>query len=128
MIYFFLLLALFVSIYYYRKTVPELSKKQKVFLGSLRFISLAIIFILLLNPILYFFYSTFNKPEIIILHDNSESMDQEIDASSKKQMLDNQTEELKKIFKKNSYEITDFNFANGLYGKKNTTIRESHAP
>ncbi|MCD4817426.1 MAG: hypothetical protein K8S23_01895 [Candidatus Cloacimonetes bacterium] len=121
MIYIFLLLALVVSIFYYKKTVPELSKKQKVFLGSLRFISLAIIFILLLNPILYFFYSSINKPEVIILHDNSESMNQKIDDSSKKQMLDNQTEELKKIFAKSSYEVTDFNFANGLYGKKNTT-------
>ena len=58
----------------YRETIPALTIGKKVLLGGLRFLSLAIVLMLLFEPLLQREESTTTDPVVAILIDSSESM------------------------------------------------------
>jgi len=87
MIYLLSLTTIALVILFYRKTVPQLTKVQKVFLIILRSLSIIIVLALFLNPILYLIQSELIHPEIILLNDVSDSMNLVIDDSTKTDRL-----------------------------------------
>lgn len=58
----------------YRKTIPEIDPLRRVFLGTLRFVALAIILFLLFEPLLQKESERTEEPVVAVLFDRSESM------------------------------------------------------
>lgn len=58
----------------YRTTIPEIDPLKRFFLGSLRFVSLAIILFLLFEPLLQKQTARTEEPVVAVLFDSSESM------------------------------------------------------
>jgi len=120
MILFILPLLVLIAVWFYHKTLPQLSLSRKIFLTSLRFISLAIIFLLLLNPILRFEENKTVKPLAIFLHDNSESM-QIVDQDKIKQVhFDKYYNFLQKDLEAD-YQTISYNFAGDLASKQESS-------
>jgi len=107
--------------FFYRKTIPFINGWQKIFLISLRSISIIILLLLLLNPILYFFQSKTQKPSIIILNDISESMQQVGKEQLKSDIFKDYKNEIENILESKDYRIVNLNFANGIDGSTNST-------
>ncbi len=58
----------------YRSTIPDIEPAKRILLGVLRFVSLAIILILLFEPLLQRSSTVQTEPVVAVLIDNSESM------------------------------------------------------
>ena len=58
----------------YRTTIPEIDPLKRFFLGSLRFVSLAVILFLLFEPLLQKQTARTEEPVVAVLFDSSESM------------------------------------------------------
>jgi hypothetical protein len=119
----FLLLvpALLLIYYYYRQTIPELSKPRKVLLFVLRAIALFILLVLIFNPILNLSRSVVNKPEVIILTDNSYSMDLPVHAESKLELMESYRSQIEELSRKSDYQSRNFYFADGIEGSRTAT-------
>jgi len=74
MILIFIVIAIVVSWWYYRSTQPPVSTRQRLALAGLRGLSLAILLILLFNPILHFFTTSRTPEQMVFLQDRSQSM------------------------------------------------------
>ena len=119
MIILFTLLTLVIIYFFYKNTIPQLDGYKKYLLIGLRSLAIIILLILLFNPILYFRKSVTQKPKLIILEDNSESMEQKIKGTEKFKYF---REFVDKTFKAGKeYEILEYKFANGLTGNRNST-------
>lgn len=62
------------ALLYYKSTNPELEKRSRIILSSLRGLSVALLCFLLLAPMLKMIVKELDKPQIIIALDNSESI------------------------------------------------------
>ena len=120
MIFFILPILILITLLFYKNPLPQLSKTRKLFLISLRFISLAIIFILLLNPILRFRQKKLIKPKMIILNDISASMDIKNGELTKHDIFRKFEHYYQDKYKK-KYELISYDFASDLEGEKHST-------
>ena len=107
--------------FYYKKTIPTIESWKKILLISLRSIAIIILFLLLLNPILYFFQNRIRKPSVVILNDISESMQQFGKDQLKSDIFKNFKKEIENIIEAKNYDIVNFNFANGIDGNISST-------
>jgi len=115
-------IALIITAIYYKKTVPELQPKQRWTLAILRFIALTVVLILLLNPILHFKKSRLEKPAILILSDNSSSMNQISEEGSKTELMKIISSKLYQSTVFSDFELIEQNFASGLNGNGSNTL------
>ena len=69
-----LLAAAAITFLFYRRTLPPVSAAWRRTLGSLRFLVLFLLFALLGEPLLSFFFTSHVRPSIVVLMDNSRSM------------------------------------------------------
>jgi hypothetical protein len=117
-----LLVLLAVPVYlYYRKTLPELKPGQKIGLAVLRWLSISLILLLILNPILYFVHRVSYKPEILILHDTSSSMKLFTESRAKSNLISSTVQSFKEKFTRVGFKVIDDTFADGYRGKSNST-------
>lgn len=70
-----LLIAALITFVYYKQTNPSISLKNKIILGSFRFVALAILFLVLAEPLAIIMKNYFEKPKIAVIIDNSQSME-----------------------------------------------------
>jgi len=115
------ILAILLAIWFYRKTLPELTKKQKIWLIVLRSISWLILIILLLNPILRFEKEELIKPLAIILKDNSTSMHLPAADKTKSEIFQTYLSKTRDLLD-NQYQIVEYNFAADLAGDSATSL------
>ena len=120
MIYIYLIFAALISYAYYKKTAVNLSLRQKYFLSSLRFVSLFLVGMLIINPILKWSFTEQKKQNLLILKDVSESMDKEINGKLKSKIAE---ETAKRIIAEygHDFELIHQNFADGINGNTNST-------
>ncbi len=116
------LFALLISGYYNYRTQPEIPVSRRWLLFSLRFLSLAVLLTLLLNPILYYTQRKELTPRVILLEDSSESMSLKHGASAKSSYLKPLSDKLQARFEEAGYEVESHNFAAGLAGEKNNSL------
>ncbi|MCX7880371.1 MAG: VWA domain-containing protein [Ignavibacteria bacterium] len=84
----FIVLTLFSLIgtyFYYRRLNPQLERKNRILLGTLRFLALFFLFFFLAEPIATIVQSNLEKPKILVLFDNSSSMRMKWENIDKKQ-------------------------------------------
>ncbi len=86
---------------------------------SLRFVAIAILLILLFNPILRLVSRVERRSEIVFLVDNSDSMDLLENETTKSEILASYQSELE--VKAEDYELTTYYFADGIDGNTSTT-------
>lgn len=95
---------------------------QKYLLIFLRSITIWLVLMLLFNPIFRFMQTQKIKPKIIFLTDSSASMQQQTAGK----ILADQVNALEQIIKtrinRNSHQLLEFDFANGLRGNSNNTL------
>ncbi|MCD4792248.1 MAG: hypothetical protein K8R54_03375, partial [Bacteroidales bacterium] len=121
MILFFLIIAVVIIFWFYKRTVPELLGWRKYLLILLRIVSISIVLILLFNPVIYFIKNLTQNPEAIILEDCSESMLQKNDRLSKTEALKEFKIAIEKKLISQKYKIHKFDFADGLNGNSGST-------
>jgi hypothetical protein len=121
MIYILIALLAIPVYFYYKRTLPELHNKQKILLAMLRWLSVSLILLILLNPILYLIHKAMYKPELLILHDTSNSMKLTSDHITKTNLLAPGIDLLKDKFNKEGFKIIEDSFADGYKGKPNST-------
>ena len=102
-------IALIVSFLFYRKTLPEISKKRKYILFFLRAVVIYTILILLFNPILYFRKGFNDRPVFLILSDKSNSMSQIIEGKTKTEHLSRFETDMRRIASNNNYAVENIN-------------------
>jgi len=117
-----ILIALAITAIYYKKTVPHLQAKNRGILATLRFLALTVVLVLLLNPILHFKNSRWEKPAILILTDSSSSMNQVGEEGSKAELMKHISQQLRTDNIADEFEIIEHNFAAGLEGDKANTL------
>ncbi len=117
----FILIALFISWIYYRKTTPELSLREKLVYIAFRTIALSVILLYLFNPIYTYSKRFLQADHVVILNDISDSMDAELNDYSKNSIIAHELEKLERALEEKSYEVTTLSFANGIDGAPNST-------
>lgn len=70
----FIVIVLALSFYYYKRTIPEVSQTKKTILRILRFLSLAFLFLILFEPVIYTSYKEIIEPQPLVFIDNSASV------------------------------------------------------
>ena len=120
MIFIILPILFLITFLFYKNPVPQISKIRKFFLITLRFLTLSIIAILLLNPILRFHQKKLMKPKMIILNDVSASMDIKDGELTKHDIFSKYEKYFKEKYGK-KYDLLSYNFASDLEGKKHST-------
>ncbi|MEN6445835.1 MAG: hypothetical protein ABFC98_07310 [Candidatus Cloacimonas sp.] len=116
------LFSLLISGYMNYQTNPEIAKKRRGVLFLLRFISLSLLLMLLLSPILYYTQHKNISPRILVLEDNSKSMELKHNSVTKAQHLKPLMQNIENKFSDSKYEVIHKTFANGLEGDANTTL------
>ncbi len=114
-----IIIAVILLIFFYKRSVPQLSGWRRYLLIFLRSVAIIMVLVLLFNPIIYFIQNILRKPEIIILEDISDSMSQKSGNISKIEALDEFREIIEKELKK--YSLKQFDFADGLKGNQTST-------
>lgn len=105
----------------YFRTNPELNIRQRLYFAGLRFVSLLIVCLFLLSPLIYFIKKYRETPAIILLKDNSASMQTIHINQSKSSALESSVQEISKAYKKAGYLVKETEFSDGLNGNKNST-------
>jgi len=103
------------SLILYRRSfnLIDVSKKTKLLLSSIRFVSVFVISILLLGIILEQFISKTEKPHIFIVHDVSESIVQNKDSSFIKNEYQEKLIDLSSKFEE-KFEVVNYRFSNTI--------------
>lgn len=79
----------------YRRTTPQVSRRKRVFLGSLRFLGLALIILLLAEPVIRTIIRRNQLPVVAVLLDTSRSLSSEVaDTKKVKRRVDRLATEL----------------------------------
>jgi len=92
----------------------DVSKKIKIFLSAIRFISVLIISILLIGIIIEHFVSKTEKPIIFIAHDSSESIVQNKDSSFIRNEYPIQLSKLNAKLEE-KFDVINYNFSTGIH-------------
>ncbi|MCF7919968.1 MAG: VWA domain-containing protein [Candidatus Cloacimonetes bacterium] len=121
MVYIGIIAALGITLYFYWHTQPELSRRQRIMLGILRFLTLSIVMILLFNPILSYKNRIEVKPRLLLLLDNSQSMQEQSGGTSKFELEKQAALELQLGLQQRNYEAELHYFAAGLEGDSNSS-------
>lgn len=116
------ILALLIAGYYYRRSIPELSKAQRALLTALRAISVALILLLIISPIFYYVRSYTTRPKLIVLRDISESMDLQSAGKAKKELLVPVQNRLEKRYEDAGYEVVKIDFAAGIGKNRSNSL------
>jgi hypothetical protein len=116
MIFLALILAFAIGWLFYRKTTPQLTPVKRYLLMALRIIVLFIVLLFLLNPIWNYVSKRSNPEKVIILTDNSASIDEK-----KRNYFSNIKPIVEKKYKQANYNVVNYTFADGLQGSSNKT-------
>jgi hypothetical protein len=116
------LFALLISGYYNFSSRPEIPVSRRWLLFVLRFISLGILLLLLISPILYYTQHKNLAPQILVLNDNSASMDTKHGATAKSAYMKPLLSKLKGRFSDAGYDLVEHSFANGLEGDNGSSL------
>lgn len=116
------LFAILISAFYYHRSQPALSPRRRLLLGFLRTVMLFILLLILLSPILYFSRTRRQAPKVLMLKDNSASMDLDYNGSSKAKYLSSGFEALADKYSQAGYDVQKHSFANGLEGDKDNSL------
>lgn len=108
-------------IFFYKKPQPPLSSLSKWILTILRFTSIVIVLIFLINPVWTFRTEVQHKPEIIFLIDNSESMDLLTEGIPKSEYMTEYVKYFSEQYETANYHVREFSFADGIDGSRVTT-------
>ncbi|MBN1326622.1 MAG: hypothetical protein JW996_01600 [Candidatus Cloacimonetes bacterium] len=116
-----LIISFVIGLLFYRKTVPEIDSLSKLLLVVLRSISLAIVLLLLLNPILYLVRIESVKPLIILLKDRSASMELMAKDEPKTEIISPFEDKIHKLYGSRHYNLQEYDFADGIDGDTGIT-------
>jgi len=121
MVYLGIIAAIGITIFYYWRTMPEISRFRRYLLAILRIIALSIVMILLFNPIIRYNRKLERKPHQLLLLDNSVSMQETSDDGSKFDQFQNSAQKINKILIDKGYSVSLISFANGIDGDKSSS-------
>lgn len=110
------------AVIFYHNTNPEIVIKQKILITALRALILCLLLMFLLSPTIYYIKKYIERPEVILLMDNSTSMQIMHQGIKKNARLSSTYNNIRTAFKKAGYSIKDLEFADGLNGKRNKTF------
>ncbi|MDD2505718.1 MAG: hypothetical protein PHQ78_00150 [Candidatus Cloacimonetes bacterium] len=114
--------ALLLAALLYHRSRPELSRGRLFLLCALRFVALFILLIVLLSPVLHFFSTRKNAPQILVLKDESLSMDISREGKSKSKALKEPLNTLKRKYQDAGYRILEYSFADGIDGERSNSL------
>ncbi len=106
----------------YFRSNPELALKQRVTLTVLRFAVFFLLCLFLLTPMIYYIKRYIDKPTVILLKDNSQSMSIDHRGKTKTEAMETSYSSMSKTFKQSGYSVKELEFADGLKGNKNSTF------
>lgn len=112
-----LLISVLVAVFLYHRSRPAISKGRALSLTALRAVTLFIALMLLLSPVYSFLRTRKLKPEVILLMDNSKSME----TGGKSAFMKQQAKQLEGKYRQAGYRVVKHNFAAGLNGDKSDT-------
>ncbi len=112
-----ILISVLVAVFLYHRARPAISKGRAVSLAALRAVTLFIALILLLSPVYSYLRTRRLKPEIVMLMDNSRSMEN----GGKGAFMKTQAKLLEGKYRQAGYKVVRHNFASGLNGDKADT-------
>jgi len=115
-------LALLISGYFYRSTTPEISAARRRMLFALRGLSIFILLTLLLSPVLSYRFTRSQIPKILVLKDQSLSMELMRDEMSKTELLSAPLKEVIQAFLDGGYQISEQSFADGIHGQRDNSL------
>jgi hypothetical protein len=116
-----LISAVLAALFYYR-TKPDIAWRQRLILAGLRFIVFLTLFLFLLTPLIYYIKRHKERPVVILLKDNSASMQIDHQGKPKSASQEQSYLALSKAYKQAGYTVKEQIFADGLGGAKNTTF------
>ncbi len=114
-------LAIGISAWYYYQTSPEISRNKRILLGTLRSLLLILLGILLLKPFLHKTSADEEKPAVVLLQDNSESILQTEDSLRLKNSYKKNFREFLQKFKNAS--VLPFLFDDKIVAYKDSLLR-----
>ena len=113
-----ILISALVAAFLYHRARPAISKGRALGLAALRAVTLFIALILLLSPVYSYLRTRSLKPEVILLMDNSRSMEN----GGKNAWMKQQAKTLESKYRQAGYRVSRRNFAAGLNGDKSDTL------
>ncbi len=117
-----ILISVAYAILFYHRTNPELAVKQRIYVTVLRSLIMSLVLLFLLSPVIYYIRRYKEHPEVILLKDNSASMQIVNQGKNKEKKLEPVYNTLKSAYKKAGYSVKELKFADGLNGKPTTTF------
>jgi hypothetical protein len=117
-----LLFSLLIAGYYNYRSHPEIPVSRRWLLFGLRFVSLSILLILLLSSILYWTQHKKLASSVLVLEDNSGSMELKHGDATKAAQLNPLQYTLASSFEKAGYKLIEHSYANGLDGDKSNSL------
>ncbi len=117
-----LVFSILLALYYYLHPQPEIGKKRRILLVSLRILMLYILVLLIVSPILHFQRQRRIAPKVLFLTDNSASMDLAFRGGAKSAFLKGIAESLSQKYRDAGYDVREYTFADGLQGEKDNSL------
>ncbi|MCF7912349.1 MAG: hypothetical protein K9M99_07465 [Candidatus Cloacimonetes bacterium] len=121
MVYLGLIAITGVTIYFYWQTMPEISSGRRYALAALRWIALAVVMILLFNPIIRYSRNQPIQTRQLLLLDNSLSMEEKSGSEIKYQVYQEAEAQVKKLLQDKGYECETVTFADGIAGDQESS-------
>ncbi len=119
---FALIIAILGAAILYHSPQPALSKARRSLLIVLRAIAIFILLSYLFKPVIHFIKKGANAPQVVFLTDNSLSMELMHHGKKKADLLNPATTKLKERYRKAGYDVLEYDFADGLGGKKDNSL------
>ncbi len=116
------ILAVLIAALLYYRARPRLSRGRMILLFALRFVALYILLIILLSPVLHFINKRNNAPQILVLKDESLSMDIPREGQSKTDALAKPLKDLLQKYREAGYEIHEYTFADGIDAERDNSL------
>ncbi len=111
----------FISGLLYYRSQPELSGMRRLLMIALRALSVFCILVLLISPILYYMSEEKQIPSVIVLRDNSESMDLTSGGGTKRDRIHPALKNISEAYARTGYKVNLLDFADGLAGDRQST-------
>jgi len=121
MVYLGLIAITGVTIYFYWQTMPEITRGKRFSLAALRWIALAVVMILLFNPIIRYSRRQPVQMKQLLLLDNSISMNEQSDYGTKLQLYRIAEAEVRQNLENKGYECETITFADGIDGNQESS-------
>jgi hypothetical protein len=108
------ILAFILAYFLYRRTYPPLGKGKKIFLACLRFLALFFLFLAFSNIIFFFSRELVEEPLVVLLVDNSKSMNLKSGETTRKKIIEDifSSDFLEKL--KTKSEILTYSFSDTI--------------